>query len=435
MPELITRSLAPGVDGCFLSNARFKTFRASVNFVLPLGGETVSANAFLPFLLGRACRRYPDFTALNLRLNELYGAALTAEAAKMGDAQIIRLSVVGLEDRFAPGDEKILAACGELLRDLVFDPPLAGGRFEERALLSERRLFLDRLNAEINDKRRYAISRCEGVMCENEPYGIPKYGGRADAEKLDSAAMVEAWRRALERSRVRIGVVGQTKPDALFDLFAQGFARETRCVPELPQVADVVPRDVREVTEHMAVQQGKLAMGFRSGAALPHGDVVAAAVMADLFGGGPYSKLFKNVREKLSLCYYCAARYNRRKGLLLVDSGVEEQNAAPAKEEILRQLAALGAGDFGDEELAASKLALADAARTVSDTMVGLDSWYTDRMFDEYPLSPEEYAAAVEGVTRERVVEAAKRVALDTVYLLCPSEARPLKGNAGEESV
>ena len=74
--------------------------------------------------------------------------------------------------------------------------------------------------------------------------------------------------------------------------------------------------------------------------------MVAARLMTAMFGGTPHSKLFLNVREKMSLCYYCAARYNSNKGIMTVESGVETQNIEAAKNEILNQLEEMKRGNF-----------------------------------------------------------------------------------------
>ena len=83
-------------------------------------------------------------------------------------------------------------------------------------------------------------------------------------------------------------------------------------------------KEVREVSEKMEVAQSKLVLGFRTGK-IQAEEKPAFKLMAAIFGGTPHSKLFLNVREKLSLCYYCAARCNINKGFLLVESGVETQ--------------------------------------------------------------------------------------------------------------
>ena len=110
----------------------------------------------------------------------------------------------------------------------------------------------------------------------------------------------------------------------------------------------------------MDVTQGKLGMGFACGS-----DDYAAALMGNtLFGGSSNSKLFLNVREKLSLCYYASSAYHRQKRLITVSSGIEFQNYQKAYDEIMAQLAAgagwppggLGAG--GRPQYAAERLRL-----------------------------------------------------------------------------
>jgi predicted Zn-dependent peptidase len=140
--------------------------------------------------------------------------------------------------------------------------------------------------------------------------------------------------------------------------------------------------------------------------------------MTDIFGGGPYSRLFTNVREKESLCYYCAARYTRQKGIILVDCGIEEDNKAKAEAEILKQLQVMKNGEFEDSEFAASKMSITDSAKAVTDSMNGIDSWYSDRLFEKNPLSPEDFANIVENLNKDDIVKAANKVKLDTVYFL-----------------
>ena len=175
---------------------------------------------------------------------------------------------------------------------------------------------------------------------------------------------------------------------------------------------------VKEFHDVMDVAQTKLVMGFRTGIAVPGGDVTAMRLMSALFGGTPHSKLFLNVREKLSLCYYCSSSYDRHKGIVMVQSGVEQKNIEKAREEILRQLQAVQEGDFSAEDLDAAKMSVANSFRTMSDYLGGLEAWYLSQAFEKTVLTPEQSAEAVGGVTKEQVVKAAQTVSLDTVYQL-----------------
>ena len=416
---IIPVKICDGAEGCYIENNRFKNTRISLNILLPLTHETVSKNAILPFLLRRACREFPDFQALNARLAELYGAYLAADAVKLGDIQVLRLVISALDDRFALEKEEIGKECASLLCSLVFDPPFINGSFNEDDFKSEQRLFIERIEGEINDKRRYAVSRCESIMCADEPFGITKYGSLESAKMLTSKDVFDAWKNALQSAHFRINIVGKTNPTPIFDRFGKAFSELKRDIPK--KLENSVIRKagkLKEVVERLDISQGKLCIGFRAGTAAPDINTTAARVMVDMFGGGPYSKLFLNVREKLSLCYYCAARYNMRKGLILVDSGVEFENREKALSEILNQLDLLKKGDFSEDDLNASKISLINTAKTISDSASDLDIWYLDRFFSENPESPNDFAEEVSKISREDVISAASKVSIDTVYSL-----------------
>lgn len=138
---------------------------------------------------------------------------------------------------------------------------------------------------------------------------------------------------------------------------------------------------------------------------------------ADVFGGGPYSKLFANVREKMSLCYYCSARYVRQKSFIVVQSGCEEENMDKAVSEILNQIEEIKKGNF-DYEFSSSKMALTDAINSVYDAPESLEVWYTSQMADKNIKSPAESAAENKSVTKEQIMECANLISLDTVYRL-----------------
>jgi predicted Zn-dependent peptidase len=176
----------------------------------------------------------------------------------------------------------------------------------------------------------------------------------------------------------------------------------------------------RKVIQRMEVTQGKLAMGFTSEM---HGDLKTASALslfADIFGGGPYSKLFTNVREKQSLCYYCSAGARRSKGLVLVDSGVEEKNAEKTLEAVLKELSDMQNGNFDDSVILASKKSITDSLSGYNDHASAIEGWYSRELFGD--LSPEEAKEIINSVTREDIIKAARGVKLHTVYMLLPRE-------------
>ena len=413
------RAICDGVNFRSIRDTKFKTMRISAHLIVPMSRQTAAENALLPFLLSRASREYPDFTKLGQRLAELYGASLNADVQKLGDLQVLSLSASGIADRYALEGEAISGELANLLCSILFDPPLVDGLFPEDGFEQEKRQTMELIDSEYSDKRTYARQRCEAIMCADEPYGVNRYGGKEDIARVERPALTAAWKRLLDTAKIELMVLGDCDPAPVYEGFRAAFetlgSRKTAdCTTKVVRSAE----KVNTVTEKMDVAQGKLVMGFRTGTATPDEEVPATRLMAALFGGTPNSKLFLNVREKLSLCYYCSASYNSMKGIMLVQSGVEVKNMERAKEEILRQLDEVKQGNFDESEVEAAKMSLCNSYRTLSDSLGGLENWYLSQTFASHSQQPEEAAAQINAVTRQEIIDAANRVTLDTVYCL-----------------
>ncbi|MFU0833417.1 MAG: Insulinase family protein [Oscillospiraceae bacterium] len=419
MLKIEQRAVCDGVNFRSIRDDRFKTIRMSVHFLYPLAKETVSANSILPFLLSRASRKYPDFTKLNAHLAELYGAVLDADVQKLGDVQVLSVSASGIADRYSLNGESVSAELAKLLCSIVFDPHLEDGLFPRQGFEQEKRQLIEMVDSEFNDKRMYAKLRCEQLMCEKEPYGIGRCGTRQQIQELKLEELTQVWENLIHHAKVEVMVLGDCDPEPVFKDFYAAFQNLARTkTVDCPTKVISVAQNHREIRETMNVVQSKLVMGFRTGCAEPENEVPAMKLCNALFGGTPNSKLFMNVREKLSLCYYCSSLYNPIKGILLVQSGVETNHIDWAKKEILNQLEEVQQGHFDDNELSAAKLSLCNSYRTLSDSLGGLESWYLSQTFRPQVRTPEEEAELVSAVTRDQVVNAARKITLDTVYRL-----------------
>ncbi len=415
-------NIADGVKGLFIENHRFSTTHISVNLYVPLKSERVAVNALLPYVLSSCCKDYPDFSALNLKLSELYGAEVGGIADKIGDTQVLKFFSFSVEDELIPDAVKLTEEACSLLFSMIFEPSVKNDSFLEADVERERRLTLEKIAGIINDKRTYAVSKILAEMYKGEAFGELKTGSYEAVSKITGKDLFAAWQDVIKTAQIRIQVVGKKLPADLFEGLAKklsGFNRKP--TPLSPSVPKAPNKEVCRIEENMDVSQGKLVMGFCTDLVGNDKDTAFLAVFSDLFGGGPYSKLFKNVREKYSLCYYCAARPNRTKGYLLVDSGVEPNNAERAEKEILNQLEDIKKGDISPEDLAASIRSIKDSLICLNDSQASLDAWYSMRLGDA-PISPEEYISSIEAVTIEDVIKAAKMYTLDTVYKIMPKK-------------
>ena len=141
-----------------------------------------------------------------------------------------------------------------------------------------------------------------------------------------------------------------------------------------------------------------------------------------IYGAGVTSKLFLNVREKLSLCYYCGSSENMQKGFLTVHSGIECKNEKKAADEILAQLNEIKKGNISENELRDARLALIDSAERIADSAGNMLNWYFAGVMNKEMITPSEKCEKILAVTANDIVRVAQNIQLDTYYFLCAKE-------------
>jgi len=405
-----------------LSEQTFRTDRLTGVFAVPLTADTAAGYAILPGLLTRSCAAYPTVAALSRRLDELYGATVQGQVFRLGGWQVLTFSVSYLNRRYTLDGSDLATDCTRLLMDMLFRPVLEDGAFTADAFAQEQRCLLERLQGEMNDKRMYARQRCEEVLCPDHPFSLNPNGSEQTVSALTPATAAAARERLLSEANIHWLYQSSESPDAVIAAVQERFATLPYRRPATVQVDATFTMKETEKTEYMALKQAKLVLGLRIAVSEPEGNVDAAQLMCTLLGGCPTSLLFTNVREKQSLCYYCAATYDRHQGVMLIDSGVQSENVQKAKEEILKQLEAIRQGEFTDEELESARRSLIQRHTSACDNPDALESFYIGQtLYDRY-ATPDEKRSRVLAVTREDVCRAARLTHFDTTYLLAPNE-------------
>lgn len=414
--EMTRKQLADGVYLTYLPARKFKTSVLSAQFVTPLRKETASAYALLPAVLRRGTVTYPDMGSLSARLDKLYGARVDYTIRKKGENQCVGFVASCIDDSFVPGGEKLLEKVANLLGELICDPITERGRFVPAYFETEKTNLIEAIRSLINDKRDYADSRLLRELCAGEAYAVPRLGDEAGAEKLQLRKLYAQYGELIATSRLELIYCGSASMErveralhAAFSTLPRETIRETAVVR--PHVGR---QEVLRVTEQMDVTQGKLGMGFSCGS----GDTAALLMGNTLFGGSSNSKLFLNVREKLSLCYYASSLYHRQKGLITVSSGIEFDNYQKAYDEIMAQLSAVQNGELEDWELEGARSTLLNAYTSMNDSQGKLENFYLGQAATGQHETPEELAEQVREVTPERIFRAMQTVKLDTVYFL-----------------
>lgn len=409
--------LAPQVYLNLLPADKFNRCRFTVQLRYPARRDNATACALLPYLLERGYADYPDLTALSRRLAALYGANLSVNTSASGPCRALTVSVDGIQQRFALRGEQLAEEYARLALGVMFRPALRDGMFDAAEVEIEKKQMAEELASEINDKRVYCLRQARRKFFGDDPAGIERQGYAEEVPGLTAEAVTEAWRWMVRCARVEIfcsGLDGQQAAAMVRDQLDK-LERQPQPLSEGKPMPEGKPG---HFTETMDMVQAKLCLlftveDFETGRDLPSMRLAMAVL-----GGSPTSRLFMNVREKQSLCYYCAASFNSFGGVMCIDSGIEPENAARAEQAILAEWGDLCENPVSDQELEDARRYTINALAAVGDSISAQENWYNGQLWRDNTDSPAQVRAQLEQVTAEQVRQAMGKFRFSLSYLL-----------------
>lgn len=420
--ETVRTELIPGVWLTALRSDKFKTGCLSINLLTQLKRETAAFNAVLPFVLRRGTRFHPDMQTIAAELDSLYGTGVEPIVRKIGEIQCIGFYASFPDRKYLPAGSEVFEKTANLSCEMLLAPNTRGGLFLPAYVESEKEKLLELIRSRVNEKRSYAHFRLLEQMCCYEDYAVSRFGTEDTAESIYYQKLTKYYHSLISASPVEIFYCGSMEASKVANILSDALSGMTRGEINYDIGTDIrmnaVEDKVRSFVDEMSVTQGKLVMGFRLGECMEEPDLAAIYVFNAVYGSGVTSKLFMNVREKLSLCYYASSLVDTHKGIMLVSSGVDFDKVDEAKSEILAQLEAVKSGDISDEELEAARRSVASDLCACLDSQGELEGFYLANTIDGLEFSPDELAALVCDVSREDVIKIASSVVLDAEYFL-----------------
>ncbi|MFP7252907.1 pitrilysin family protein [Terribacillus goriensis] len=418
--EIIT---GKGATLHLIPTKKYKTISIAVKLQAPLERETITARALLPYVLQQGTANLTDARALRLKLDDLYGAILSISGTKKGEKHIITLRLDVANENYLSDRTPLFEKAVDLLREILFEPKAENEAFTESIVSREMQTLKQKMVALKDDKMSYANMRLIDEMCKGEPYSLHVHGYEDELTDMDGRKLYGFYEKMLKQDKMDIYILGDVERELAEKAVQPFLERDIASHEERTASVHPASADVKEVIEAQDVQQAKLHLGYRTNIRYDDPDYAALQVFNGLFGGFPSSKLFRNVREKHSLAYYAASRFESHKGLLFVFSGIDPKDYQKAKEIIDAQLAAMQAGEFEESEVEEIKdLIVSQILETIDNPAGHIETLYQQVMGNKN-ITIEQMLDTIRLVSLDDVLQVAKKVQLDTVYLLTNKEA------------
>lgn len=411
--------LTEGVQLHLLPTDKYKTIRITLKFKAPLKKETITQRTMIANLLEISSKRYPTQTAFRSELSELFGASFGTAVSRKGNQHILTVSLNIVNEKYLTMGNGITEKAVQFLEEVLFHPNVEEQHFDQTTFKREKEKLRDDYDGLYDDKQTYASLALQALLFEDSSQKVPSIGTAEDLEKITSSSLYQYYQSMIQNDEVDIYVMGDVEQDEIVAYF-KNFSFDARQIaPRSPFYQTTSTSELREKTEEQEVTQAKLNLGYTTSVFYHGEDYYAGQVFNGLFGGFPHSKLFMNVREKESLAYYAASSLDTFRGVMVVQTGIDGKESEKVKAIVAEQLYDMQAGDFTETAFLQTKNMLKNQLIQSEDNPGSvIERIYANQLALGKTVSLQEWIDGIEMVTREQVIEVAKKVKLKGIFFL-----------------
>ncbi|QOS99757.1 insulinase family protein [Brevibacterium sp. JNUCC-42] len=414
-----TKSQVNGMNLHILQTEKFKSITMIVNIEQELTEENASKTALLAMVVKRATARFPEPQKLRQHLDYLYGAIFDVDVAKKGERQVLQVYMEVPNEKYLSGKQSLVEDAIQFVGDILTRPYLVHDQFDSNYVEAEKKSLTKKIESIVNDKMRYANQRITEEMFKDEAYAISALGDLPHLAKVDVASLTDYYHQLVDNNPIEIFVVGDVKEDEIRSLFEKHVQLSSQRQSSLDiQRSSKKVTEQKTIVDRMDVNQAKLNIGCRTNIIYKDDDYPALLVYNGILGGFPHSKLFLNVREKASLAYYAVSRLESHKGVVMMMSGIDAKNYEQAVTIIKEQIAMMEKGEISQEEMDMTKATLYNQFKELLDSGKMMVEYAYNGVISGKTRDLQTLLTEIEKVSVQDVVNVAKKVELDTIYLL-----------------
>lgn len=409
-----------GINLHLIKTDNFKTDLIAVFLTTKLTRENVTKNAMIPMILRKGSKNLENVEEINKHLEDMYGADFNCGVDKTGDNQVMKFYLEIIDNEFLPNKEDLLSNGIDTLLELTFDPKTKNNAFEEEYINTEKEKLKIIIEGRKDSKAKYAYTRCQEEMYKDKPYGLYQYGYIEDIDEIDSENLYEYYKRLISECKIDIFISGNIDENKVTEKIRKNYRIQNLNERQPVYESKNVPLEAKkenEIEEKADVTQGNLILGLRIEEESKKEKYVAVVYNA-ILGGSATSKMFQIVREKHSLAYTAASSFIRHKNSIFIRCGIEIDNYKKTLDLIREQIEDMKKGNFTDEDIENGRAGIISAIKGIPDEQDTGITYYLGQELSEFKMSFEEYEKEIKAVTKEEIVEFAKKVSIDTIYFL-----------------
>lgn len=396
---------------------RFKTVNIRVCLRDKIRKDEITLRNMLTSFLTYSTDTYPTKRDLVLKAQDLYAANVYTKSYRSGKFNMINFFMSMLNEKYT--EKGMLEESIQFLADIIFRPNFQNQEAFDHAY----RFLYDSIESSMKaikeNPTTYSVIRMLEEMDDDMPYSYREFGYLEDLENLSKERLVSYYEKIMEKSLVDVYVIGNVEEQELEKLFKKYFLFSTYKRPKESQLIEheKLPTRSKTVTEQEESNQSKLSIGCKIGELSEFERNYVLTIYNMLLGGNSESKFFQIIREKHSLAYYVYSSLNKLDSLMIIKAGISRENFKKTIRLVKKLMKDMVNGNFTEEQIDVVKENYISLLKEIEDNENAIIETYLAK--DLLNLGDiEERKREVMKVTKEDIIKVAKKVKMDTIFLL-----------------
>ncbi len=399
----------------FIETDKFKTVGIRLDFKAKLEEHLITERELLSGVLSTSTKACPTLRDLIMKKEELYQLGYDCSSLVSGNYILLRAQTRFIHEKYTEkgmNEESI-----RFFLDSLFHPNVEDNHFKEENFLLEKRNYLEFLEGKNDNPSRYAGLRFNEIRGKGTSIAFDKSGDMDVLKRLDSTRLYDVYKDMIENDSLNVFIVGNIDIDLFTNIFDEYISNRNITMEQGSHYVEYPKKELQEVIEKKDFKQSKLKIGYYVEDMTDFERQYVLSFYNFILGGTSDSLLFKNVREKHSLCYDVHSSYSPIYSAIVIDAGIEAKDYEKTVSLIRENVEAMEKGEFDSSELDKVKINYKATFKEMFDSPFSAMNLYESHEYLGYDLL-EDRIKNVDTVTKEMVVAVAKKVKLDTIYFL-----------------
>ena len=401
----------------FIKTDKFKKVKIRINFKEKTTKEKVVYRNMLSLVLLEATKKFNTRRLLDIECENLYNIGVGAGTSNSRNYHLLRFNTTFLNEKYT--EKGMMEESFKFFLEFIFNPNVIDGKFESQTFNNAKNILKEDIESYADNPGRFAFSRIYEIMCPNSVIKFRSTGYIEDLEKVTEENLYEYYKELLTNNEIDIFIIGNIDVKQMEKIIADNFNIDSI---KHEQLAHIVKQDdfrtePRVIKENKNINQSILILGSKLKDITEFERKYVLVLYNYILGGSADSKLFKEVREKNSLCYSISSTHSGIANLEFISAGIDKENYDKAVELIKAEIKNMEDGNFTEEDINQAKITFLASLKEIEDTANGIINIYEAHEYLDYDLL-EERAKEIEKVTKEDIINVSKKMYLDTIYLL-----------------